>query len=78
MDVSNRTTLLDPPAPADGSCAYCGKQHRPPKPGRLHQTIAALDPFHSTECCRAWHGFALAGTREVREDAEPWTHSVGG
>jgi hypothetical protein len=48
-------TRPDPPVPADGSCYVCGKPRHPERSKRYAPGIAALDPFCSNMCCRAYH-----------------------
>jgi len=64
----------DPEVRADGRCAECigprrasARKHKLSKLDKSHfRDLAehiALDPFCSTECCRAWHGFVHVGDR---------------
>lgn len=49
----------DPEARADGKCALagCGK----PVPPKARK---AGDPFHSTECCKEFHGVVFKTMKE--------------
>lgn len=51
--LRRRDGRADLPLRRDGRCAYCGGERKLPK--ARHRAEAALDPFCSTECCRAWH-----------------------
>lgn len=48
---------LDPPVRLDGRCVHCGGP-RTVRQNRYSGLAAALDPFCSSACCRAWHGVA--------------------
>lgn len=52
----------DPPQRLDGRCAVCEKTRKPPKQtgtNSLARKEWTLDPYCSTECCRADHGVTL-------------------
>lgn len=54
--------LADPPVRTDGGCAKCFKPRRPERSAKYGGVAPELDPFCSSECCRAWHGTPI---REV-------------
>jgi hypothetical protein len=59
----------DPPVPADGSCATCGKPRRVTKKQRKYCGDALLqDPFCRSSCARKWWGCELSGGRNYDED----------
>jgi hypothetical protein len=55
----------DPPTPADGTCATCGRKRKVNRRSRYGLNEAKHDPFCSTVCCREWHGTQL-GKRALR------------
>ncbi len=66
----------DPPTPADGSCAECHGPRKMPA-SKLHRASAALDPFCSAECARAWYGVQLPSAKFSTSGNLPGYRSVG-
>jgi hypothetical protein len=54
----------DPPMRADGLCAVCLGPRHPERAARYAREIAAMDPFCSSTCARAWHGTSLPASTE--------------
>jgi DNA-binding CsgD family transcriptional regulator len=49
-------TAHDPPIPADGSCAICGRPRRPEQSAKYAKGCAEIDAFCSSTCARKFHG----------------------
>lgn len=47
---------LKPDPPVRAKCAQCGKKRAAVKPHHGVPAENLVDPFCSTDCCRAWHG----------------------
>lgn len=57
----------DPPVRKDGKCARrgCSKQRHPERSLRYGGAAAQLDPFCSTDCCRAHYNIELRRFTEM-------------
>lgn len=63
-------TRPEPPVRDDGRCAGPSCRKRLPRDvraGHYGKEALALDPFCSTECCRAYHRTSLKKTEQVRK-----------
>ena len=58
-----------PPIREDGLCVQCGGERKMPD-SKLHRRVAALDPFCSAPCARAFYGV------EVKSDGPGYRHRV--
>lgn len=51
--------MIDPPIPASGKCAVCGKSRQTKRSLQYGKDAAEGDPFCSVNCAREYHGTQL-------------------
>lgn len=67
--------MSDPPIPADGACAQCGKERKYAAPSKYAGDAPVHDPFCSADCCRTYYGVIReSSATPVRRDQ--WQHGT--